>query len=431
MTVKDFLRNHRFDTFSSKVENLIDSVLSDMEKSLAKTGGGSQPMIPTFITVPQKVTTGKKVIVIDAGGTNFRSSLCEFFDDGTYSVSNFKKSKMPGTQSELGKDEFFDEIAANLDYLREFAEDEVFIGFCFSYSMEILESGDGRILAITKELKAKNIVGELVGENLVKAMKNRGWKKISGIRLINDTVAALMSASYKCGKPHFSSFVGVILGTGFNSAYTENGKIGKLENSKPQIVVCESGNFCDIPLSDFDETLEKSTLEPGKYIAEKHCSGLYLQTMMPIILSAATSENLFSEKISYALKTLSDFSLVDTDAFLNSPMDDETFFGKILKDGTETDRENLFLLFESVIDRAASVSSAIIAASVIKSSKGSSPLHPVAILCDGTTIHRTYSLFPKIRAHLMEELYEKRGIHFEIFDDSEPITLGTAIAALA
>ena len=42
------------------------------------------------------------------------------------------------------------------------------IGFCFSYAAEMTPDKDGKLLYFTKEIKARGVVGELIGANLRK-----------------------------------------------------------------------------------------------------------------------------------------------------------------------------------------------------------------------------------------------------------------------
>ena len=57
------------------------------------------PMIPTYIKNDGLIPKGVPAAVIDAGGTNFRSRLVTFTDEG-YELSDVTKHKMPGTDKE-------------------------------------------------------------------------------------------------------------------------------------------------------------------------------------------------------------------------------------------------------------------------------------------------------------------------------------------
>ena len=65
------------------------------------------------------------------------------------------------------------------------------------------------------------------------------------------------------------------------------------------------------------------------------------------------------------------------------------------------------------------------------SGEGKSCLHPIGILCNGTTFYKTHKLHARIESYLEDCLTRKLGIHYEILTLENDITLGTAIAATA
>ena len=66
----------------------------------------SQDMIPTWDLPPAESPKNESVIVIDAGGTNFRSCLVTFDAEGNPEISELEKTSMPGIERELSKKEF-------------------------------------------------------------------------------------------------------------------------------------------------------------------------------------------------------------------------------------------------------------------------------------------------------------------------------------
>ena len=91
----------------------------------------------------------------------------------------------------------------------------ILIGFCFSYPMTITEDGDGILINFSKEIKAPEVVGCHIGQELKKALAAHGWKNKLTVSLLNDTVAALLAgAAVPCEGMKFSSYIGFILGTG-------------------------------------------------------------------------------------------------------------------------------------------------------------------------------------------------------------------------
>lgn len=424
--VSNFLKKHNFDENLS-VDFLTEKILNDMNHDLLfgsdKAGGD---MFRTWILPPDEKPKNKNVIVIDAGGTNFRTCLVSFDDNGAFSISDFKKTKMPGVEKQLSKREFFEKVADNLEYLKNKSDR---IGFCFSYSMEITKDGDGIATAFSKEVKIPEVIGCKIGETLVETLHARGWNKIKKIILLNDTEAALLAgkAAAKDGT-EFSSYIGFIFGTGINGAYIqpEVEKTDKHEEIKKQIVVCENGKCDKIPLSDFDKSMDKKSVFPGQYLLEKQCSGAYLGPVAHEMLLSAAEENFLSFGCSQKIKNLKDLTLIEADEFLHSPFKAGKVSGLCEND---EDREKIFLMLDALISRAAKNGAAILSACALQSEEGKNSLHPIGMLCNGTTFYKTHKLFGQIFSELENYLTKKRGVYFEILTLENDITLGTAIAA--
>ena len=168
--VASFFTRHNF-VCHENVNVLASAIFDDMNNGLAGKKS-DEDMIKTYCLPPEKKVVNKSVIVIDAGGTNFRSCLVTFDGNGEASISEMEKTRMPGVEKELSKKEFFAQFASNLDHLKNKAD---CIGFCFSYPMSITEDGDGILLGFSKEVKAPEVVGSKIGEYLKAELEGRGW----------------------------------------------------------------------------------------------------------------------------------------------------------------------------------------------------------------------------------------------------------------
>ncbi len=436
--VNAFMGRHNFAMHGPDVNAAVATMLFDMEEGLVRDPssplgtGPSLDMIPTWAAPPESSPKNKSVIVIDAGGTNFRSCLVTFDAVGIPTISDMQKTAMPATDREYGKKEFFETIASFLDHLKDKASR---IGFCFSYAMTITPEGDGKVIQFSKEIKAKEVIGSLVGESLSAALVARGWKKPEKIVLLNDTTAALLAgASTATNGKAYDSYVGFILGTGMNAAYIESGKIAKIPEGikapSSQIVVCESGKCNKIPKSDFDVTLDKSTNSPGLYAYEKMCSGAYLGPLATLVLAKLAEEKIVSGTVSAAIEKLGPVELRDMDQFLYGPYRTDTKIGSTLVGGSEADREIIFRVLDAIIERSARLAAANLSAAVIKSGKGHNPVKPVSLLCEGTTFIRTHYLRDRVVGYLNVALTEERGISYEIVTMDNAVTIGSAIAGL-
>lgn len=425
-TVSSFLMKHNFVNHID-VLSLAQGILDDMKRGLKKEPA-DQDMIRTFCNPPEKTAKNESVIVIDAGGTNFRSCLVTFDQEGQPQISEMEKTRMPGVERELSRKEFFEQFAVNLEHLKNKADR---IGFCFSYPMEIQENGDGILLGFSKEVKAPEVVGCKVGECLKEALAAHGWNTIKRITMCNDTVSALLAGAACAGDTHrYSSYIGYILGTGMNAAYLQPDC--DCCGIQKQIVVCESGKFRSVNRSDFDIEFDKTTVKPGSFFLEKQCSGAYLGPVSTIILQTAAKESLFSEATNKALLALAEpLTLIEMDKFLHGPFNKDCILGKIAcENASEEDLDIMYQLLDAVVERSARCSAAILTACAIQTGAGKNAAKPISILCNGTTFYKTWMVRERTAAYLDEILTNKLGIHWEIVSADNDITLGTAIAGL-
>lgn len=426
-----FLSRHEFVIPEQKY--LIESIIADMQMGLDKEPdgsamSGSQPMIPASGNIPEETPTNKSVIVIDAGGTNFRSCLVSFDANGVPSISELEKTKMPAIDREFSKEEFYDAIASNLAHLKDKASR---IGFCFSYAMKITPDDDGQVIQFSKEVKAPEVIGTLVGKNLSEALVKQGWKKPEKITLLNDTMASLLSgaASIPKGKK-YSSYIGIILGTGLNVAYVEYDPIKKLAEKNPvkHIIVCESGVYNKFPQSTFDREIDKASVLPGYGMLEKLCSGAYFGKVAFGMIKCACNDNLFSEGFTSAYSKCEEISAFDVDSFMATPFNSETKLGACVDGGTAEDRDVLYMLMDTLYERSAVIVTGLLSSAILRSGKGTLPTQPICIEANGTMFWKGYRLYEKIVSKMKETLYDGYHRYYEIVEIENDITLGTAIA---
>ena len=434
-----FNKNHfvRFTT-----ENLASLIYNDMVLGLnnkvdandnkLEENAAFQPMIPVYGFLEERKQTNQNILVIDAGGTNFRSCLVSFDAKGNASISELKKSKMPGIEKELSKEEFYNSIADRIDYLKNKADK---IGFCFSYAMEMNKQSDGKVMVFSKEIKAPEVIGTYVGKELMDVLKQRGWTTLKRIVLLNDTVAALLSGFYNpSATAKYSSYIGFVFGTGINNAYIEKNAIPKLQeddslssSSKPQkhIVVCECGMF-DNPIlsSEFDIKLDKMSTDPGASILEKMCSGAYMGKLAWIIIKEACNEYLFSADFAKAFSKIKTLESVDLDIFLNDPDNPKELLSG-LTHGNDSDKQLLKEIITRIIERSSSIVAAVLIATIRRCNSGKTHSNPVCIVCNGSTFWKCHNLKDNV-----ENILNENKMHFQIVQIDNDITIGSAIAAI-
>jgi len=420
----DFLRGHRLRASDIEIENLVEVFTDDMINGLAGKDGALR-MIPTYIEAENDFLTEVPVLAIDAGGTNFRAALIRFNPAGKIESGDIVTQRMPGLETEISSKEFFRTIAS---YVKPLAKKTEKIGFCFSYPTEILPDRDGRLIQFCKEVQAPEVVGQLIGKNLLESLGMPGKK----IVLLNDTVATLLAGKSASFNSEYDSYIGFILGTGTNTCYIESNtnilKKSDLDPAKSQIINIESGNFGLAPRTDIDISFDKTTSDPGNYTFEKMISGGYFGGLCLTVLKAAAKEGVFSHQATNNLITISDLSSGDANNFAV----DRNAHGNILTDcfTEHEDSEKCHYIIDSLIDRAAKLVAANLVAVLLKTDKGLSKEKPVLITIEGTTFYKLHNLKMRFEEYFNEYLNGDRKRFTEFTSVAQSSLKGAAIAAL-
>ena len=387
-----FLSRHNFDLQLS--DNLHKKIIEDMKNGLAEKDA-DQAMIEAGSAAVRDIHEGENAIIIDAGGTNFRSCLVTKTNSGI-EISDFQKTSMPAIDRELNKQEFYKAIADNISHLKDTSDK---ISFCFSYAMEITEDGDGKILRFSKEVKASQAVGTYIGKELLAELKRQGWTKIKKINVLNDTTALLLSSFVEDSQKKWSSHIAFILGTGMNSAYIQD----------KRIIVTECGMFSELAQSDFDLTVCSRTTRPRLSLLEKMCSGAYLGQIATEMVSTAKKEGFFTSDFTAPDK----FETKDFDSYFSQKEND-----------LSSDEKKIKEFFYSIITRSANLSAQAIFAAAQLSDNEKGEL-PVCITCNGSTFWKTPLLKETTEAQLNTLLQQT----FEIIQIDNDITKGSFAAA--
>ncbi len=428
--VTDFLKKYQMDYEDFSIEKYSSIFVNEMEKGLNDQKSSLQ-MIPTYIEVNDEIPVNKKVIVIDAGGTNFRTAVVYFDNNKNPVINDYKQYTMPGSEKQVDKKTFFNTIA---EYLKDIIDKSEKIGFCFSYPAEILSNKDGKVLHLSKEIKAKDIEGELIGENINNSINALGIKNEKKFIILNDTVTTLLAGKSAFKDKTYDSFIGFILGTGTNTCYIENNKnIKKITNSiksEMQIINIESGGFNKGPTGIIDNKYDETTIDPGLYTFEKMISGKYFGDLCCFVIKEAVQEHLFSDNFSKKITTIKELSTAEINNFILYPFSNNNLLSKLLSQGDNNDRIALYYLIDRLIERVAKLTVINLASVVLKTEKGKDPCRPICITAEGTTFYKLKSLKSKIEYYMKDYLINKKERYVEFVNIENATLIGAAIAGL-
>ena len=387
---------------SEQAEKIRNNMLSAMKGTVVDI-----PMFPSYLSCEGALREGENVIVIDAGGTNYRSGLA-CFRGGSFSVSEVSKAPMPGSGGNKCSWEEF--ISFTADSIEPFLDRASVLGFCFSYSAEITPEKDARVITIDKEVSISGCEGKLLGQSINEELERRGRKRLK-IIVLNDTVAAMLGGMASLKKEDYSGFAGMICGTGFNICLSYG---GMLYNT-------ESGYYLGMPQSALDKAVDEKSLAPGEKLIEKMISGAYLGLLCREGIIKAVEEGLIAPDV---LDRLNAFERPDgalTDAWASGRDD-----GGILC--SEEAIEFAGLLARSIMSRSAKcAASALIGAMLLS---GSEEEKPFCVCAEGSLIAKSERFRSCLDKELEEFALGNRKLNYVISLGKDTTLPGSASAAL-
>ena len=421
---EQFLKAHKLSASFSDMKSITDDFITDMKNGL-EGEKSSLMMIPTYIGAEGSIKPNEPVVAIDAGGTNFRAVKMSFDDKMNLVTENLQLRKMPAVDEELSNKEFFATLAA---YLTQYKDVSDKIGFCFSYAVEMYPNKDGKLMEWSKEVKAPEVVGQMVGENLLQSMGTPDKQ----IVLMNDTVSTLLAGQAATAGREFDTYLGFILGTGTNVCYIEkNSSITKapnLDQNKNQIINIESGNFDKMPCTDIDVAFDNTTINPGRYSFEKMISGGYFGGLCTTALKTAANEEVFSAETKVNLKNIGELTSEEVNKFVCGI--DLTTNPLATKLVTKEDADAAAEIINALIQRSAKLTAASLAAVILKTGKAKTPEKPILMTIEGTTFYKMDNFRILFEAFLQGFLSGENKRFYEIVEVPNSSLIGAGIAAL-
>jgi hexokinase len=418
----NFLKAHKMTADDINIEKLVNTFLLEMNNGLAGKDS-SLLMLPTYIEADGDVKANEPVIAMDAGGTNFRAAKVYFDDNLKLVTENIQHNKMPAVDKELSKKEFFDTFA---EYMTDFKTVSDKIGFCFSYAAEIFPNKDGKLLEWSKEVKAPEVIGSMIGEELLAAMGTPDKQMV----LMNDTVSTLLAGKAATAGKTYDTYIGFILGTGTNTSYIEANKnitkTGGLDLNGSQIINIESGAFGSAPRTDIDIAFDNTTKNPGRYAFEKMFSGGYFGGLCTTALKVAAAEGVFSD--ASKVNGLAELSSEEVNKFVCGIDLDKNALTAVFT--REEDKSTAADIINGMIERAAKLVAVNLAAVILKSGKAKSAEKPVLMTIEGTTFYKLHNFQKMFEAFLQEVLSDENKRYYEIVEVENSSLLGAAIAAI-
>ena len=427
----EFLLKHGMHYETIDMNNETQAFLSQMRNGLAGLPS-SLMMIPTFITLADDIPCDREVLVMDAGGTNFRVAVITYGKDRSMTISHFSKHPMPGTQGRIGIDAFFEKIVDYMEPVLKHTNAET-VGFCFSFATTILPNKEGSLSAFSKEILVDGVDGQLIGESVNKVLAKRGYAPKRFV-LLNDTVATMLGGVSVAADKQYSSFIGYILGTGTNTCYLEHcEQIVKSPDARKvkgrMAINCESGMYDGISQGDYDKEVDRESAVPGGSRFEKMISGAYQGKVIYKTVRGAVEDGLFSQEFAQRFARAQDsFTMPQIDGFCAQPKGDGDL--ACLAADNEHDRDTLYDIIDASFERAARLTAIVFASIMQQTQSGSSPQSPVCITAEGTSFTKSVLFGKKLDRYIKEYLNGELRVYCDIISVENATLIGSAMAAL-
>ena len=421
-----FLRKYDAAPDQLDTQALTDALLAAMQRGLRGEPGGL-PMLPAYLAPGKHLpdTEGKRVAVVDAGGTHFRVATVRY-EFGHPILENERKLPMPGAD---GAADWADFIRLTADALAPLLADATHIGVCFSYPAQNTPELDAKVLSMTKEVQLTGWEEHLVGADLAEELARRGCPKLP-IAVVNDTPATYLSGVATIANNYANGFAGLVNGTGTNTCcllpVRAIEKLGRDEDGA-MLVNLESGSFTELPQSRFDQAIDAASAAPGAYRLEKMTSGRYLGELCRLALIAAADDGLFAAGTADKLRALSTLSTSDADTFGADP---DSGAIAALSDAADADRKTAAMVIQGVFGRAAKVLVANVAAMVLLTGGAQNRHRPMVVAVDGSLFCNSALLHPAVNEELDRFLVQKLQRYCVCKPISNASAVGAAAAAL-
>ncbi|EPQ29676.1 uncharacterized protein PFL1_02896 [Pseudozyma flocculosa PF-1] len=436
-----------FSITPQRLRMITDRFVGVLEEGLKKPDQ-TVPMLPAFVF---GWPTGEEVgsyLALDLGGTNLRVCHVVLKGQGKFEITQ-TKFRLTEEQKQIEGQELFDFCAECLDtFVKDhfgdangevILEEEIALGFTFSYPMSQDRIDHGKLIRWTKGFGNPNTEGRDCAAMFRASLEKYGVP-IKMTSLINDTTGTLIASNYV----NKDTRIACIFGTGCNAAYMEHirdiPKINDLglPGDQDMAINCEYGAFDSFThehmaeiRTKYDEHIDLHSNKPHEQTYEKMIAGLYLGELFRLVLIELSDEgDLFLGQNTYKIEKPYAFDTAFLSLIESDPTDElltvtglfTHFFGL---DTTLEERHFFRKLARLIGTRAARLSSCGIAALVTKMGYLE---QGCGVGADGS-LYSKYPGFPDRLHEALEDIFGEKGKKIRTYQAEDGSGVGSAIIA--
>ncbi|SYW78097.1 probable hexokinase [Ustilago bromivora] len=430
-----------------RLRMITDRFVGVLEQGLQKPGQ-TVSMLPAYVFGWPSGDELGSYLVLDLGGTNLRVCHVVLKGAGKFEITQ-SKFRLTEEQKQTEGQKLFDFCADCLGtFIRDhfgdqngnvILEEDLALGFTFSYPMEQESIDHGKLVRWTKGFGNPNTEGRDCAAMFRKSLAKYKLP-VKLVSIINDTTGTLIASNYV----NHETRIACIFGTGCNAAYMERLKempkikhLG-LPEDEEMAVNCEYGAFDSFKhehmaeiRTKYDEHIDLGSNKPHEQSYEKMIAGLYLGEIFRLCICDLIDEGvLFLGQNTYKLEKTNAFDTAFLSLIEADPTDElltiaglfTHFFGI---DTTIEERQFFSKLAKLIGTRSARLSSCGIAALVTKMGyldKG------CGVGCDGS-LYSKYPGFPDRLHQALEDIFGDKGRNIKTYQAEDGSGVGSAIIA--
>lgn len=417
----DLLRANSMTPDTLHGPTLTQLFLSQMRVSLYG-GVSSIPMLPTFLSPFGTLEEDVPVAVAELDDQEVRVCLVTF-SQGQAHCSDQDSFPVPGRDYPAPWEDLIYAVAELLQPLLDRAKK---VALCLPFPVDYDSKGDGSIRRFPGTMQVSDFAGKLVLATLAQELQDRAVTPPPMV-LVSHPAAALLAAGVQ--NPGQSRYLGLTWGSDIDLSFVAPGSIVLRWPGIPGNLMLFSGGFSAaqcVPFGLVDYSKDRDCYGPGLDLYLKMVSTDYLGEVYRLVMIKAAERKLLSFGCSRDVLSLTWLGLDTLVEFLTDPETGGTLAHFCRE---PEDREVGLAVGRAVLDRAAHLVCANLAAVLQFIGGGQDPKAPVCVGLQGTAFAAP-PLRAAFEAQVQRYLRDTLGLSITLWYGEDMLAVGSAAGAL-
>lgn len=385
-------------------------------------GRSTVPMLPTWLACTGKPALETPVAVVQVRDGQIRTALVTLTQQGPQ-VAEEEAFPAPGVEYPAPWEDF---IYALAELLEPILDQTDLISVSLPYPVEGNGAGDGTILSLPGEMRLSGWEGRLICADLSMELTQRG---ITDKRLVLVSYTGAAQLGGGVFWPGYDRYYGLTWGEQVDISLAAPWSVVLKKPGMGDaltVLDTQAGQFTGVPFGTVELTMDRDSCAPGENLLDKMVSAGALGDIYRFTMIKAVEDGLMSFKCGRDFLSLRSLSLHAVDDFLQNPQGQSR---PALFCEKEEDRAVAQAVAKGILDRAAKLICAYLAAALRLTGGGRDPQKPAVIAGEGSVLAVPY-LRERLETHLESFVGEKLGLHCVLHTVQNLTLTGAAAGAL-